>query len=130
MSKCPDCSAADASRRISERPREFRRDPPHTRARVMDVEDRKSVLCFLALTFGISSVFWGRSFGGAPLNAVVPFLMWTPGVCAIVTQLVFKRPMAPQSVVSRCRIRFRNRMFADGDSRAARVQIVSRRSQH
>jgi hypothetical protein len=60
----------------------------------MDAQDRKSVRCFLALTFGLSSIFWGRSFGGAPLSSVVPFLMWTPGVCAIVTQLVFKRPMA------------------------------------
>ena len=60
----------------------------------MDAQDRKSVLCFLALTFGLSSIFWGRSFGGAPLNSVVPFLMWTPGVCAIVTQLVFNRPIA------------------------------------
>ena len=55
----------------------------------MDARDRKSVRCFLALTFGISAIFWRRSFGGAPLSAVVPFLMWTPGVCAIVTQLVF-----------------------------------------
>ena len=60
----------------------------------MDAQDRKSVLCFLALTFGISAIFWGRSFGGAPLSSVVPFLMWTPGVCAIVTQLVFNRPIA------------------------------------
>jgi len=36
------------------------------------------VLCFLALTFGISAILWVRSFGGAPLNSVVPFLMWTP----------------------------------------------------
>lgn len=60
----------------------------------MDVQDRKSVLCFLALTFGISSIFWGRSFGGTPLNSVVPFLMWTPGVCAIVTQLLFSQRIA------------------------------------
>jgi membrane protease YdiL (CAAX protease family) len=59
-----------------------------------DAQDRKSVLCFLALTFGLSSIFWGRSFGGASLNSVVPFLMWTPGGCAIVTQLVFNRPIA------------------------------------
>src|SRR5262249_10581715 len=75
----------DASRRISQRAREFRRDPTHARARLMDTRDRKSVLCFLALTFGISSIFWVRSFRGAPLNSVVPFLMWTPGVCALVT---------------------------------------------
>lgn len=60
----------------------------------MDTRDRASVLCFLALTFGISSIFYSRSFAGAPLNSVVPFLMWTPGACAIVTQLVFHRPMA------------------------------------
>ena len=60
----------------------------------MGSEDRKSVLCFLALTFGISSIFYGRSFAGAPLNSVTPFLMWTPGVCAIVTRLVFHRPIA------------------------------------
>ena len=45
---------------------------------MMDAQDRKSVLCFLALTFGISAILWVRSFGGAPLNSVVPFLMWTP----------------------------------------------------
>ena len=60
----------------------------------MGTQDGKSALCFLALTFGLSSIFWGRSFGGAPLSSVVPFLMWTPGVCAIVTQLVFNRPIA------------------------------------
>jgi membrane protease YdiL (CAAX protease family) len=60
----------------------------------MDGQDRKSALCFLTLTFGISSIFWGRSFRGAPLSSVVPFLMWTPGVCAIVTQLIFHRPIA------------------------------------
>jgi uncharacterized protein len=60
----------------------------------MDAQDRKGVLGFLALTFGVSAVFWARSFNGAPWNTVVPFLMWTPGVCAIVTQFVFHRPMA------------------------------------
>lgn len=61
---------------------------------MMDAQERKSVFCFLALTFGLSSIFWGRSFRGASLTSVVPFLMWTPGVCAIVTQLVFNRPLA------------------------------------
>ena len=60
----------------------------------MDAQDRKAVLCFLTLTFGISAFFWRRSFLGAPLPAVVPFLMWTPGLCAVVTQLAFRRPLA------------------------------------
>src|SRR5262249_22729769 len=84
----PDCS-----RGIPQRPREFRRNPAHTRCRVMGTEDQKSVLCFLALAFGISSIFYGRSFAGAPLSSVTPFLMWTPGVCAIVTKLVFNRSL-------------------------------------
>ena len=49
---------------------------------------------FLTLTFAISSIFYGRSFYGASLSSVVPFLMWTPVVCAIVRQLVFHRTIA------------------------------------
>ena len=60
----------------------------------MEPQDRDRVLCFLALTFGISAIFWRQSFLGAPLNSVVPFLMWTPGLCAIVMQLAFRRPLA------------------------------------
>jgi CAAX protease family protein len=60
---------------------------------VIDAKKRNSLIFFLALTFAISLIFYGRSFSGASLSSVVPFLMWTPGVCAIVTQLVFNRTM-------------------------------------
>ena len=60
----------------------------------MDAKNRNSVIVFLALTFAISAIFYTRSFSGASLSSVVPFLMCTPGLCAIVTQLVFNRTIA------------------------------------
>jgi membrane protease YdiL (CAAX protease family) len=60
----------------------------------MDSRNRDSLICFLVLTFAVSSIFYSWSFAGAPLGRVAPLLMWTPGVCAIVTQLVFKRTIA------------------------------------
>jgi uncharacterized protein len=60
----------------------------------MDATNRHSLIFFLALTFAISSIFYGRSFYGVSLSSVVPFLMWTPGLCAIVTQLVFRGTIA------------------------------------
>jgi membrane protease YdiL (CAAX protease family) len=50
-----------------------------------------SVIFFLVLTFVLSSIFYARSFSGAPLGQVAPLLMWMPGVAAIVTQLTFHR---------------------------------------
>src|SRR5262245_46455992 len=61
---------------------------------VMDKKNRNSVVFFLVLTFAISSIFYRRSFSGASLSTVVPFLMWTPGLCAIVTKIVFDRTIA------------------------------------
>ena len=40
----------------------------------MDTRTRNSLIVFLTLTFAISSIFYGWSFSGAPLNRVVPFL--------------------------------------------------------
>ena len=55
----------------------------------MDTRTRNSLIVFLTLTFAISWIFYGWSFAGAPLNRVVPLLMWTPGLCALFTQLAF-----------------------------------------
>jgi hypothetical protein len=60
----------------------------------MDAKTRNSLIVFLALTFATSSIFYSWSFSGAPLNRVVPFLMWTPGLCALITQLLFHRTLA------------------------------------
>jgi len=57
----------------------------------MDTKARNSLIVFLSMTFGISSIFFSWSFAGAPLNKVVPFLMWTPGLSALITQLAFHR---------------------------------------
>ena len=61
---------------------------------MMNSKTRNSLIVFLALTFAISSIFYRWSFSGAPLNRVVPFLMWTPGLCALITQLLFHRTLA------------------------------------
>jgi uncharacterized protein len=61
---------------------------------MMDDKTRNSLIVFLTLTFGISSIFYGWSVSGAPLNRVVPLLMWTPGLCALFTQLAFRRTIA------------------------------------
>lgn len=60
----------------------------------MEPAARNSLIFFLILTFAVSSLFYIRSFSGAPLEQVVPFLMWTPGVAAIVTQLLFYRTIS------------------------------------
>ena len=60
----------------------------------MAASTRKSILVFLMLTFAISAIFYSWSFAGAPLNRVVPFLMWVPGLCGLITQLVFYRTTA------------------------------------
>lgn len=60
----------------------------------MDAKTRNSLIVFLVLTFGLSSIFWVWSFQGASLGQVAPLLMWTPGVAAIVTQVAFHRTLA------------------------------------
>ena len=60
----------------------------------VDTKTRNSLVTFLLLTFGVSSVSYARIFAGAPLAQVVSWLMWTPGVAAIVTQLLFYRTVA------------------------------------
>lgn len=55
----------------------------------MEPRARNSLIFFLVLTFALSSIFYIRSFSGAPLGEVAPMLMWVPGVAAIVTQPFF-----------------------------------------
>jgi hypothetical protein len=57
----------------------------------MEPRARNSLIFFLILTFALSSIFYIRSFSGAPLGQVPPLLMWMPGVAAVVTQLLFYR---------------------------------------
>src|SRR5437667_5087525 len=60
----------------------------------VDTPTRNSLIVFLVLTFALSSIFYVRSFSGAPLGQVAPLLMWMPAVAAIVTQLLFYRTLA------------------------------------
>ncbi len=53
----------------------------------------RSLTVFLVLTFSVSAIFYARSYSGAPLGQVAPFLMWTPGLAAIVTQFIFYRTL-------------------------------------
>jgi membrane protease YdiL (CAAX protease family) len=59
----------------------------------MAARTRASLMCYLVLTFALSSVFYAWSFNGAPLDRVVPGLMWMPAVAAIVTQMCFYRTL-------------------------------------
>ena len=59
----------------------------------MDPRTRNGLIVFLTLTFGLSAIFYFWSFSGVPLAQVAPPLMWTPGVAAIVSQLVFHRTL-------------------------------------
>jgi uncharacterized protein len=60
----------------------------------MDTKTRNSLIVFLLVTFPLSSIFYVRPFAGAPLEQVAPLLMWTPGVTALITQLMFYRTLA------------------------------------
>jgi membrane protease YdiL (CAAX protease family) len=60
----------------------------------MDTRTRNSLVLYLVLTFGLSSIFYAWSYSGAPLEQVALPLMWMPAVAAIVTQLIFYRTVA------------------------------------
>ena len=49
-----------------------------------ETKTRNSLIVYLGLTFGLSSIFHARSFSGAPLAEVTPLLMWMPAGAAIV----------------------------------------------
>lgn len=59
----------------------------------MDKTPRNGLALYLTLTFALSAIFYGRLFAGAPLPRVAPFLMWMPGLSAIVTALVVHRTL-------------------------------------
>src|SRR3982751_3724092 len=65
--------------------------PPRTRA---------ALALFLTLTFALSAVFWWLIIAagslGAHGGAYVLALMWSPGVSALVTRLVFQRDLRGQ----------------------------------
>jgi|SRR5688500_15002780 len=58
-------------------------------------EKRAELVTFLVLTFALSAVFWGLIIAAGSLGAngglYVLALMWSPGVSAIVTRLIFHR---------------------------------------
>jgi membrane protease YdiL (CAAX protease family) len=60
----------------------------------LDARTRNSIIVFLSLTFGLSSLFYAWSFSGAALTNVTPLLMWMPGVAAVVTQLLFHHTLS------------------------------------
>src|SRR6476660_687682 len=57
----------------------------------METQPHNRIAVFLILTFGLSSIFYTRLFFGASLATVAPLLMWTPGVAAVATRLLFDR---------------------------------------
>jgi membrane protease YdiL (CAAX protease family) len=60
----------------------------------VDRRTRNSLIFFLVVTFGVSSVFYVWSLSGTSLVQIAPVLMWTPGLAAIITQLIFHRTLA------------------------------------
>jgi len=59
----------------------------------LDTKTRNSLIAYLLLTFGLSSIFYVQAFNGAPLEQVAPSLMWMPALAAVVTQLAFYRTL-------------------------------------
>jgi membrane protease YdiL (CAAX protease family) len=66
----------------------------------MDTDHRSALPTFLALTFGLSAVFWWLIISAGSLGAhgglYVFALMWCPGVSALVTRLIFQRNLRGQ----------------------------------
>ena len=58
----------------------------------------RKILVFLAITFGLSSVFYYLIISNGSLNAAgglyVMGLMWCPGIAALITQLIFNKNLA------------------------------------
>jgi membrane protease YdiL (CAAX protease family) len=63
-------------------------------------ETRAQLTTFLALTFGLSAVFWWLIISAGSLGAqggrYVLLLMWSPGVGALITRLIFQRNVRGQ----------------------------------
>lgn len=58
---------------------------------------RAALTTFLGLTFACSAVFWWLIIsGGGRLGSSVFWLMWTPGMSALVTRLIFQRNLRGQ----------------------------------
>jgi membrane protease YdiL (CAAX protease family) len=60
-----------------------------------DAPPRRELATYLALTFGLSAIFWGLISSAGTLGAqggrYVLALMWCPGVSALATRLLFQR---------------------------------------
>lgn len=52
---------------------------------------KKSIICFVVLTFGFSSIFYYLIMANGMNSSNVFFLMWMPALAAIVTSLIFFR---------------------------------------
>ena len=62
--------------------------------------DRARLAVFLVLTFGLSAVFWWIIVSAGSLGAgggrYVLTLMWSPGLSALITRLIFQRDLRGQ----------------------------------
>src|SRR5215203_2510067 len=58
-------------------------------------ETRAQLITFLGLTFGLSAILWWLIISAGSLGAqggrYVLALMWSPGVSALITRLIFQR---------------------------------------
>ena len=63
-------------------------------------DTRAQLTTFLGLTFGLSAVFWWLIISAGSLGAqggtYVLALMWSPGVSALITRLIFQRNVRGQ----------------------------------
>lgn len=52
---------------------------------------KKAIICFVILTFALSSVFWVLIMFTGRTGLITILLMWIPGISAIITALIFFR---------------------------------------
>ena len=57
----------------------------------MTLLSNKKILVFLLTTFSLSAIFWYLIIFGDTPDKYTPGLMWSPGIAAIITQLLFTR---------------------------------------
>lgn len=70
--------------------REGMGDAPRMRNEVYPMSTpRKKIFVFLLLTFGLSAVFYGLIIQAGSLASYSFWLMWCPGISAVLTQLIF-----------------------------------------
>jgi membrane protease YdiL (CAAX protease family) len=60
----------------------------------MATTTRNSLICYLVLTFALSSIAYGLLFAGMSLGSIVLPLMWSPAAAALITMFLFYRTLA------------------------------------